>query len=32
MTEEAKMAVLLFAVGFLSIAIGTIYNYFKNER
>jgi len=31
MAEEAKMALLLAAVGFIAIAIGLIYNYF-NEK
>ena len=26
MTEEAKMALLLFSVGFIAIVIGSIYN------
>jgi hypothetical protein len=31
MAEEAKMALLLFTVGIIAIAIGLIYNYF-NEK
>ena len=31
MAEEAKMALLLAAVGFIAIVIGLIYNYF-NEK
>jgi hypothetical protein len=31
MIEEAKMALLLFGVGFLSICIGLIYNYFNGK-
>ena len=31
MAEEAKMAIFTFAMGFLIIAIGLIYNYFNGE-
>lgn len=32
MTEEAKMALLLFATGILTIVIGIIYNYFNDKN
>jgi hypothetical protein len=31
MTEEAKMAIFTFAMGFLIIGIGLIYNYFNGR-
>ena len=31
MTEEAKMALLLFSVGFIAIVIGLIYNKIKEK-
>jgi hypothetical protein len=31
MAEEAKMALLLAAVGFIAIGIGLIYNYFNGK-
>jgi hypothetical protein len=32
MAEEAKMALLLFSTGILTIAIGIIYNYFNDKN
>jgi hypothetical protein len=31
MIEEAKMAILLAAVGFICIGIGLVYNYFNGK-
>jgi hypothetical protein len=32
MVEEAKMAIFTFAMGFLIIGIGLIYNYFNDKN